>query len=69
MVRGFINLSNWVSGKTSAKTNRRKKEQPFDYYVVVDFEATCDERLPGQPKYPHEVDIPHMIIIVIVNEC
>ena len=32
------------------------KEQPFrgfDYYLVVDFEATCEERNPAD--YPHEI--------------
>jgi inhibitor of KinA sporulation pathway (predicted exonuclease) len=37
----------------------------FDYLVVLDFEATCDEQKPGKPRFHNEIiEFPSVVIDV-----
>jgi len=39
-----------TAGPSTAATVGKPRPQPFDYYVVLDFEATCDDKTRIKPQ-------------------
>ena len=46
-------LKNYFKNKMLKEVGIVQKRERYDYLVVVDFEATCEER--NTPDYPHEI--------------
>ena len=46
-------LKNYFKNKMLKEVGLLQKRDRYDYFVVVDFEATCEER--NVPDYPHEI--------------
>ena len=46
-------LKNYFKNKMLKEVGIIQKRERYDYFVVVDFEATCEEK--NVPDYPHEI--------------
>ena len=46
-------LKTYFKNKMLREAGLRENCEKFDYFLVVDFEATCEER--NSPEYPHEI--------------
>ena len=46
-------LKTYFKNKMLREAGLKENCEKFDYFVVVDFEATCEER--NSPEYPHEI--------------
>ena len=46
-------LKNYFKNKMLKEAGLLQRCEKFDYFVVVDFEATCEEK--NAPDYPHEI--------------
>merc|ERR1712218_260504 len=46
-------LKNYFKNKMLKEAGIIQKRERYDYFVVVDFEATCEEK--NVPDYPHEI--------------
>ena len=54
-------LKNYFKNKLLKKAGLLQRKEKFDYFVVVDFEATCEEK--NTPDYPHEIiEFPGVIV-------
>eukprot|EP00659_Diplonema_papillatum_P018620 gene18620-28712_t len=52
------------SKRKAPSASRRPKPQPYDYYMVIDFEATCER---DRSDYPHEI-IEFPVVVVHAAE-